>query len=396
MAADLGAERGERGDVALAEAQVPKCEMSGRERLLTVLHGGIPDRLPFVPLVNEFFWSTLSVDWKVNDPVDCCRCIGSDIAERWVRSYVGYGLHFDDQSADHGVPSDIRRIARVGDQTILQYETPLGTLTQRLRETSEGGKTWFREERLVKTIDDLRAYQYLWECMEPRPAYHFTQHRMDTIGDDGIIMLLTPCTPLLHLIMYDLGLARTSYFLADYPKAMERLMSTMADKALMATRVAAGSPAEVGIVPENSGTLLVSPSQFARYCAPILAEMAHMFHENGKLLLLHACGHLHDLLPLIAGTGLDGVESLTPPPTGNVDLGYARQVLGPHKTIIGGLDPVWFAQATPQEVEIRVTEIAAEVAPGRHFMLMPSDSTPAGTPLANFLAVQRAIDRMAG
>ena len=114
-----------------------------------------------------------------------------------------------------------------------------------------------------------------------------------------------------------------------------------------------------------------------------------------KLLLLHACGHLHDLLPQIAKTGLDGVESLTPPPTGNVELSYARKILGPDMTIIGGLDPIWFQQATPQEVEVKVEEIAKQVDPGRHFMLMPSDSTPAGVPLTNFKAVQRSIDRVA-
>ena len=375
--------------------ETPHSEMTGRERLLTVLRGGIPDRMPFVPLVNEFFWDTLPAEWNVHDPVTCCRRIGADIAERWVSSYVGFGLHFGEEDGRDLAAQKIRQQVQRGDRTTVRYETPVGTLTEQFRETREAGSTSFREKHLVKTVDDLRAYQYLWESMSPRAAYHLTRERMDYIGDDGIVMVRTPCTPLLHLIMYDMGLERTSYFLADYPGPMKRLMRTMTDKVLAAAQVAAGSPAEVGIIPENSSTLLFSPRQFSEYCTPLFDEMARMFHDNGKLLLLHACGHLHDLLPLIARTGLDGIESLTPPPTGNVELHYAREMLGPDRTIIGGLDPVWFAQATSQEVESRVESIAEEVSPGRHFMLMPSDSTPADVPLANFDAVRLTIERVA-
>jgi hypothetical protein len=368
--------------------------MSGRERLLTVLRGGIPDRLPFVPLVNDFFWDTLPPEWDVHDPVACCRRIGADIAERWVRSYVGYGL-YRDEAIDPWLKGITFERSQTSNGTLVRWVTPFGALSQHQRETQEAGSTVYREDPLVKTFEDLRVYQYLWEAMEPRAAYHLTRQHLDAIGDDGIVMVATPCTPMLHLIMYDLGLERTSFFLADHPEAMKRLMTTMADKALAATRIAAHSPAEVGIVPENSGTRLVSPRQFAEFCAPVLSEMASLFHSSGKLLLFHACGHLHDLMPAIAGTGLDGIESLTPPPTGNVELAFAREILGPDKTIIGGLDPVWFAQASAAEVSEKVQAIAEEVRPGRHFMLMPSDSTPAHVPLANFEAVRRTIERLA-
>lgn len=368
----------------------PRVEMTGRQRLLTVLRGGIPDRMPFVPLVNAYFWSTLPPEWDIDSPADCCRRIGADIAERWVPSVSGSS--WDDPevlSAGHIVRREHREAGRVW----VEYETPVGSLSMQFCETSEAGQTAFRGEHLVKTAADLRAYQYLWEAKAPAPAYHLTQERLDEIGEDGMAWLHVPCTPLLHLIMYDLGLERTAYLLADEPEAMQRLLDVMAGKNLTACKIAADSPAEVGIVAENSGTRLVSPAQFAAHCAPVLAEYARIFHSRGKILLLHACGHLRGLLPQIAATGIDGIESLTPPPTGNVDLAYARQVVGRDMTIIGGMDPVWFLKATPAEVEHRVEEIAELIYPGDHFMLMPSDSTPAHTPLANFEAVRRAIAR---
>jgi len=375
-----------------AQASAP---LSGRQRLMTVLRGGTPDRIPFVPLVNEFFWATLSPECGVDDVVSCCRCIGADIAERWVPSYLGYGLEFGSLDDSQSPGSPRRREERSEDEILVRFETPVGTLTQRQRRTDQAGSTWYKEEHLVKSGADLRAYQYLWDAVEPQAAYHLTQERIDAIGDEGLALVRTPCTPILHLIMYDLGLERLAYLMADHRKEMHHLLDTMADKVLAATAIAAASPAEVGIIPENSGTRLVSPRQFDTYCAPIMSEMVRRFHERGKILLLHPCGHLRDLLPAIEATGLHGIESLTPPPTGNVPLAMAREVMGPKRTLMGGLDPVWFAQATAEQVEERVSEIVGQVGDGRGFMLMPADSTPANVPMANFGAVNRVLSRHA-
>jgi len=118
-----------------------------------------------------------------------------------------------------------------------------------------------------------------------------------------------------------------------------------------------------------------------------------MYHERSKIVLLHACGHMRDLLPMVRETGLDGIESLNPPPTGNTELAYGREVLGPGRSIWGGLDPVFFLRATPAEIEQEVRQIISVVAPGDHFVLMPADSTPAGVPLDHFDVVRRTIDR---
>lgn len=62
-------------------------------------------------------------------------------------------------------------------------------------------------------------------------------------------------------------------------------------------------------------------------------------------------------------------------------------------TIIGGLNPVQFFNSTPDQVESTVKNIIKQVKPGRNFILMPSDSTPASTPIENFYAVNRTIKK---
>ena len=50
------------------------------------------------------------------------------------------------------------------------------------------------------------------------------------------------------------------------------------------------------------------------------------------------CGRLAGMSPLIAASRINGVESLTPPPIGDMEIPQARAAW-PHSLLIGGLDP---------------------------------------------------------
>ena len=192
------------------------------------------------------------------------------------------------------------------------------------------GDTLFIEKMLIEDKEDLRAYKYLWEAKSPYPAYDETSQRINLIG----------------------------------------------------------------LVAENSGTLLVSPDQFEKYCKPVIAEYAKYYKEEGKYLFLHACGHLKGLLKQIAEIdGLSGIESLTPPLTADTDLEFARKTLRKDMTIIGGMDPVSFLNSTPDEIEEIVKGIIKKITPGNNFILMTADSTPENVPVGNFNIVSETIDK---
>lgn len=372
-------------------------KLTGRNRILKVLEGKIPDMLPFAPLLNDYFLSTLPPGIRTKDPVDGCRVLGVDVIDRWVTTFKDYYIssYFGEDTFNSEILIDSKiKVSMIvkGKNIYSTYRTPVGTLTCKVSENKVAGSTKFFEETLIKTIDDIPAYKYIWEVKNPYPIYEITKKRIDYIGNDGIAMVLIPCTPLFQLIMYDLGLEKTTYFLNDYPGKMKKLLDVMAEKAINACKIAANSPAKVGIIAENSDTFLVSPKKFGEFCIPVISEYAKIYKKKSKYLFLHACGHLKGLLEQISKIdGLSGVESLTPPLTGDVTLDYAREVLGDNMTIIGGMESVQFLNSNPEEIEIIVLKIIDKVKPGEHFILMPSDSTPAGVPVENFEAVKNAI-----
>ncbi len=372
--------------------------MTGRERIMAVIKGETPDRIPFVPALTPYFLETMPEEIRTDDAIEACRILGADIAERWIPTFKGF--HLDSAwNLDFFDPQVLKdaNIKMKEDKdctsTHRTFKTPVGILTEKITKNEDAGATTFREEVLIKTKEDLRVYKYLWEAKYPSPVYGATRKVLDYVGEDGIGMALIPATPILQLIMYDLGIEKLAYFLTDYTKEMEKLFGIMEEKCLEAARIAASSPAEVGLICENSGTRLVSPKQFEAYCKPLISEYSKIYKQNNKFIFMHACGHLKGLLDQIVEIdGLSGLESLTPPPTGDVTLDYSISHMRPKDmTIMGGMDPVQFLNLKPYEVEDMVKDIIEKVKPGKYFMLMPADSTAANTPVENFYTINKTI-----
>ncbi len=87
---------------------------------------------------------------------------------------------------------------------------------------------------------------------------------------------------------------------------------------------------------------------------------------------------------------VDMIESLSPPPTGNVDVWEAQAQLGSQTGIIGGIEPTHFLNLTMQELRTYVETLLDRVNP-RHYVLANSDSCPPGVSVEKFRLVTDII-----
>jgi uroporphyrinogen-III decarboxylase len=60
----------------------------------------------------------------------------------------------------------------------------------------------------------------------------------------------------------------------------------------------------------------------------------------GVPVYTHTCGKLGDRLELLAETGTQGVDTLDPPPLGNVDLAEAKRRIGDRLFIKGNMNSI--------------------------------------------------------
>lgn len=83
----------------------------------------------------------------------------------------------------------------------------------------------------------------------------------------------------------------------------------------------------------NSG-LQMNVKSWRKFIKPVLANYVKMAHDGGSKFILHSCGDLHEIFPDFVEIGLDGVESLKPK---NNDLKMYREKY-PEITLVGTID----------------------------------------------------------
>ena len=96
------------------------------------------------------------------------------------------------------------------------------------------------------------------------------------------------------------------------------------------------------------------------------------------MFLAHMCGRLKAMAPLIAQSGLDGVESLTSPPIGDLSIAEARALWGEERVIVGGLNAGLMLETDQGTVREAVLDALRQAAPGRNFVLSNADAMPSG------------------
>lgn len=252
----------------------------------------------------------------------------------------------------------------------------MGTLNYGYRH-SASGNTWFLVDHPISEVEDFKILQWSYEhAVIDGDASADAEHRK--IGERGLLMPLIGCeykTCFQSMVEKWVGIENLIYLLADEPEAVEECLTTMRNVSGKTAAYCAASNAEAFIFWEDTSTTNINPDLFSRYVAPEITYWAKVLHASGKLLVHHACGHLKALLPLMAETGADAIDSISPPPTGNIDIADAFAMLPQLTALIGGIEPVFFQNCTADELDARVQHLL-DISKDRRFVLANSDSCP--------------------
>jgi hypothetical protein len=162
-------------------------------------------------------------------------------------------------------------------------------------------------EHAIKTVEDIRAYEWMYSDGVYSAKYDSARQRIDALGDAGVETIFGPPTPLLDLIMFQIRVGAIYYLMADYPDEMDSLLATMHRRNCEYYEIAAAGPGEVVRPFEDTSTTLVSPTMFRRYCLPQLRDYGDICRAHGKLFVPHLCGLLKNVLPDLTAAGIDGI-----------------------------------------------------------------------------------------
>ena len=379
--------------------------MNSTQRLLTALRHKIPDRVPWSALVNNYFLDVQEKKYKTMDMTSFLKYVGADVFT-WlgfnsvgknvkVETYINGRLYKSQEGGnwlnefyDYLVGLDYYK-GEDGRVVERRFITPVGVLSQECTFKASSNSV-FISQFPIKKVEDYNVFAYMINDLEYEIDNDSIQKEVGRIGDNGLGVLFLHATPVYELISCFVGLEPFHYLFSDYKKETIRLLNTMFDKYVECYKLYCQARVSAILIPEDTSTTLYSPGFFDSYLKPVIAEYCRIIKEAGKIPIIHACGHLKNLLKSLAATGVECVESMSPPPTGNISVCEFKK-MAPQVSVMGGIPATVFA-ADLLEFKDYVKNLLLTNKAGGNFILSSGDSVPADAKLDNIKAVPELIE----
>lgn len=323
--------------------------MTSRQRWLAALRLEPVDRLPF--------WAKLNGSYPIaqDEPF---RSMDIPELHTWVGSEPPIGL-------PQCVTDSCRRVTvnveRSGDTEHTTVETPVGTLTS-TRRFDWGSQSWHPVEFPVKTAEDVKIYTAWCEDRQVQADEEGISRAADmkaAYGESAVAMEAVGKSPLMNFVELIAGVETAHYLLADAPHIVDALFNALHQINIGKLHIMCNrSPADFFMMVENTSTTLISPRQYADYCAAHIEDYAEIASRNDRILGLHMCGHLRDLLPQLAQLDVRYFEAFTSPPVGNTRLSEGRSAC-PDTCLIGGTNAAQWTRSADEIIAEMERDLAA-------------------------------------
>ena len=323
--------------------------MTERERFLTVVHGGTPDRVPYFLDLGHWLRAESGKKWNlftVSNRTEECAQLHREVKAGW---YVEVGaLHetyFDDE-VQH-----TREM--LGDDVVEKYITPKGELTMK-RRWNPISSSWDITKRMVEDADDLALLTYATQHKHFRAKYEVWDEIERIGGDIGLGFPGLGYTALGSLISYYGGVENTIFLTYDEPEAFMEYVETYNGKFLEMLDIYCdpACPAPHMLFSDNLSSDVQPPELFNKYSFGVYKAIADRLHAAGKTVSAHVDGRMNNILSIVAAAGVDVADACTPAPTGDLTPAEIRRQAG-NMVIMGGISPCMWLPQTPEKEFIR-------------------------------------------
>lgn len=246
------------------------------------------------------------------------------------------------------------------------------------------------------------SYPYRWSFSD-EPAElddFFPPWHLDTVdyvikhaGSDISVHgeIFSPFTQFLELLDYTNGLMA---LLEDDAKCKACLQALAQGAIELGRKQASHGVDAILISSAFAGANFISPEQYREFVLPFERLVIDGIKaEYDVPIYTHTCGHIGDRLELMLETGTNGIDTLDPPPLGNVELADAKNRIGQQLFIKGNMDPVnTLLLGTPELVLAAARACISDAAKGGGYILSSACSVPPQTPPENILKMREAAE----
>lgn len=189
------------------------------------------------------------------------------------------------------------------------------------------------------------------------------------------------------------GLQDAVMDLYDAPDIVGPLFRAYTDYACaLVARVLENTPVDsVGLGGSSTSMSVISPDFHRAWTLDFGRAVCRVAHERGMPVQYHMCGKSRKMLPITVEMGVDGLDALESPPTGDVDLAEVKKTFGRRVSLRGNVNSITvMLRGSPRDVERDVLRCMEAAKEGGGFILGVGDQTPWDTPEENLHAFVEA------
>ncbi len=349
--------------------------MNSKERLMTALEKGTPDRLP----VSVHQWQSFHLKYYMDniDDVSAFKRCGLDaivqyfeaMGQFWIPGKV-QSQRYSDEWIDEVeiVKDDINQM--VIHHTIY---TPEGNLTYK---TEGNEKTTWITEFLIKNKEDIQLLKYM---PVPKLDKQAIEREYDRVGDSGILKGFVwgdqaGCWQQACCLYDTLPMIYAAH---DDPAWVHEFLNILLDKKIQFIYESLKG-AKFDLIETGGGassSTVISPKMFEEFCLPYDRKIHDALHDVGHRSSYHTCGGMKGIFDLIIATNTDASETLSPKGVGgNIEGPELYDAMHGKVCLIGGMDQFnILTHGTPDMVRREVYRLFEVFGKGGGYILSTAD-----------------------
>ncbi len=177
----------------------------------------------------------------------------------------------------------------------------------------------------ITTKEDYKVLTYIVENTEISPDYDSYHRLMNILPPFFVPYIGMPRTPIQQILVDYVGLENFSYHLFDYEDEIMTLYEALLKNFARHAEIIAEGPGLYVNCLENFTAETMGPNRYKKFHMPVYQKYFTMIRESGKIIGTHYDGKLKSCKDLIAEAPIDLIESLTPPPEGDMTLEECRK-----------------------------------------------------------------------
>ena len=327
--------------------------MKPRERFVTALKGGIPDRVPifeflFSPELQKKFLGYKTRLYDGGAIVKLATKLGIDGVPVFPGGYCGFEFfetEGDTFTDDWGIT-----YIKKGWPVMVQIKTP------------------------IKNRKDWENYS----MPDPKEPWRMNQIKDAITANDGEIAIV-PCFigPVTMIYWYFMDIITLSYLLYEDPQLIVEISDTYVKWNIkVAKEVLKAGKIDAFVIADDwgaSNSLLLSPKHLRQFFIKPFGNMVRGLKELGFPVIMHNDGNLWEVLDDLVATGIDGYHPLERAAT--MDLGIIKEKYKDRLCPVGNVNnKTVMVSVTPEEVRAETIECLKIGAPGGRYIIATDHS----------------------